>query len=456
MSVDLRHGNVKGLIFKLAVPAMLAQFVNVLYNIVDRIFISNIPVVGGDALGGIGICAPILTVITGFTYLSALGGGPLMAMALGAREEKEAQDIFSTCIGFLFIIAACLTGFFVGFLDPLLKLFGATKELLPYAHDYLLIYASGAAIGILALGLNTFVSAQGFSKHAMLSVACGALTNIVFDYVFIYPLGLGVQGAAYATLLGQFVTLLYCVIFFLGKQTQIRIRCKFDFKRMGKIAKLGFSPFIICSTDGVIIIILNAALKKFGGADANMYITAATIAAATFQIVAMPMAGISSGCQPLLSYNLGAKQYARVKKAFKYDMLFCFTFCCSMFIIFQSIPGQFAKIFTNDPAMIEMSIRCIRIYTFGFLILGFQYAGVDGLTALGLPKPALFLSLNRKVVCFLATMILPMIFGAEAAFYSEPVADIYGSVISLFVTVYTVKKLLERNGYIEESKKKFS
>lgn len=449
MSIDLRNGNVKSLIFKLAIPAMLAQFVNVLYNIVDRIFISNIPVIGETALAGVGICAPILTVISAFTYLASLGGGPLMAMELGREDKKAAQQIFSTCISMLLIISLSITLFFLLFLDPLLMLFGASTTLLPYAHDYLLIYVSGATLGIFALGLNTFISAQGFSKNAMISVTIGALTNIVFDYVFINIFNWGVKGAAYATILGQALSLLYAVSFFFGKKTNVRINMSFDFSKMGKILKLGISPFIICATDGVIIIVLNSSLQNFGGAQGDMYITAATIATSTFQIVAMPMAGISSGCQPLLSYNLGARRFDRVKKAFKYDMIFCFTFCCSMFLIFQIFPEPFASIFTQDPEMIAFSSRCIKIYTFGFLILGFQYAGVDGLTALGLPKPALFLSLNRKVICFSLAILLPYLFTAEAAFYSEPIADIAGSITSLFVTIFTVRHLLRSNNYYD-------
>ena len=449
MAIDLRNGNIRSLIFKLAIPAMLAQFVNVLYNIVDRIFISNMPVVGDTALAGIGICAPILTVITAFTYLSSLGGGPLLAMALGREDPDDAQNIFSTCIGMLIIISLSITAFFLIFLDPLLMLFGASETLLPYSHAYMVIYVSGATLGIFALGLNTFISSQGFSRQAMTSVAIGALTNIVFDYVFIYVFNWGISGAAAATVLGQALSLVYAIIFFFGKNTQVRLGVKFDAKKSWKILKLGFSPFIIFSTDGVIIIVLNAALQKYGGDLGDMYITIATIATATFQIVAMPMAGISSGCQPLLSYNLGARQFGRVKQAFKWDMLFCFTFCCTMFIIFQIFPEPFASIFTRDPEMIALSSKYIRIYTFGFLILGFQYAGVDGLTALALPKPALFLSMHRKVIIFVAAILLPALFGAEAAFFSEPLGDILGSIVSLGVTIYTVKKLLIHNNYYD-------
>ena len=453
MAIDLRNGNIRSLIFKLAIPAMLAQFVNVLYNIVDRIFISNMPVIGQDALGGIGICAPILTVITAFTYLSSLGGGPLLAMALGREDPEDAQDIFSTCIGMFVIISASITVLFLIFLDPLLMLFGASEVLLPYAHDYMVIYVGGATLGIFALGLNTFISSQGFSKQAMISVAIGALTNIVFDYVFIYIFDWGISGAAAATILGQGLSLVYAIIFFFGKNTQVRLGIRFDAKRSWKILKLGFSPFLIFSTDGVIIIVLNAALQKYGSQISpdygNTLIKIATIATATFQIVAMPMAGISSGCQPLLSYNLGARQFGRVKLAFKWDMLFCFTFCCSMFVIFQLFTEPFARIFTNDPELIERSCHFIRIYTFGFLILGFQYAGVDGLTALALPKPALFLSMHRKIIIFVAAILLPAIFGAEAAFFSEPLGDILGSIMSLFVTIYTVKKLLIHNNYFD-------
>lgn len=449
MSIDLRNGDCKKLIFQLAVPAMLAQFVNVLYNIVDRLFISNMPVVGTTALAGIGICVPILTVISACTYLASLGGAPLLAMALGREDPDDAQNIFSTSIAMMMIISITIMLFFLTFLDPLLLLFGASEVLLPYSHAYMVIYVGGAFIGIFALGLNAFISAQGYSRQAMISVTLGAITNIIFDYVFIYIFDWGVSGAAAATVLGQSVSLVYAISFFLGKNTAVRLGVKFDVNRMKRIVKIGFSPFMINSTDGVIIIFLNSILQRYGGAQGDMYITAATIATATFQIVAMPMAGISSGCQPLLSYNLGAQQFDRVKKSFKYDMAFCFTFCFSMFVIFQLFPEPFAHIFTQDPEMIELSCRCIKIFTFGFVILGFQYAGVDGLTALALPKPALFLSMWRKAICLIAAFGLPAFFGAEAVFYCEPIADIVGSITSFFITTYTVKQLLIHNHYYE-------
>ena len=447
MAVDLRNGNIKSLIFKLAIPAMLAQFVNVLYNIVDRIFISNIPVIGETALAGIGICAPILIIISAFSYLSSLGGGPLMAIALGRRDKEDAQNIFSTCVSLLFIISASLTIILLLFLDPLLTLFGASANLLPYAHDYMTIYIGCCTIGLFALGLNTFISSQGFSKQAMISVSLGALTNIIFDYIFINVCGWGVRGAASATILGQAVSLIYAITFFLGKHTNVRLKIKFDFTKMKRILKLGFPLFIIGTTDGVIVIILNAVLQRFGGLEGDKLITVATIATATFQIVALPLAGISSGCQSLLSYNLGAGQYGRVKKGLIWDFGFCFGFCLIMFTIFQLFPEPFAMIFSKDPEMIALSSKYIRIYTFGLLTLGFQYAATDALTALAIPRPALFLSLHRNILCCASAIILPFIFNAESAFFAEPIADILGGTMAIIVTFISVRSLFRSNNY---------
>ena len=447
MAIDLRNGNVKKMLLKLAIPAMLAQFVNVLYNIVDRIFISNIPVIGQTALAGIGICAPIITVISAFSYLSSLGGGPLLAIALGRRDKEDAQNIFSNCIALLFIISITLTTLLLIFLDPLLSLFGASEALLPYSHDYMFIYVCGCTLGIFALGLNTFINCQGFSKQAMISVSLGALTNIVLDYVFINVLGYGVSGAALATIIGQGVSVIYAIIFFLSKNSNVRLNIKFQFNRIKKILKLGFPLFIIGTTDGVIIIILNAVLQKFGGIDGDKLITVATIATATFQIVALPLAGISSGCQSLLSYNLGAGNLERVRVGLVWDYTFCFAFCFIMFLIFQIYPQGFAMIFTKDKEMIELSSKFIRIYTFGLLTLGFQYAGTDALTALALPKPALFLSLHRNFICCLSCVILPLIFTVEAAFFAEPLADLLGGIMAVIITIITFKKLKNNFDY---------
>ena len=449
--MDLRNGNIKTLVLKLTIPAMLAQFVNVLYNIVDRIFISNIPDIGQTALAGVGICAPILIVISAFSYLSSLGGAPLLGIALGKEDKKEAQHIFSTCLALLLLISITLTTLLLIFINPILTACGASESLLPYSRDYMLIYASCSIIGMFALGLNTFITSQGFSRQAMISVSLGALTNIVFDYIFINILGFGVKGAASATILGQSISLIYAISFFLGNKTSVKLKLNFDFNKMKQIIKLGFPLFIIATTDGVIVIILNAVLQGFGGVDGDKLVTVATIATATFQIVALPLGGLSSGAQSLLSYNFGAGQMKRVKEAYKWNVIFSLIFSLIMFTIFQTVPHLFARIFTPDIEMINLSSKYIRIYTFGLLTLAFQYCGTDGLTALAMPKPALFLSLNRNFICCISAIVLPFIFGASSAFFSEPLADILGGLVALTLTTIIFRKIVKQKQLFDQT-----
>ncbi|MEG2117056.1 MAG: MATE family efflux transporter, partial [Clostridia bacterium] len=432
---DLGNDNITALLFKLAIPSMIAQFVNVLYSIVDRIFISNIPLIGDLALAGVGVAAPIITIITSFCYLVALGGAPLLAIRLGEKRPELAQKIMSNCFTALLAVSFLITGICLLIKEPMLMLFGASENTFLYANEYLTIYLLGTVFAMLSLGLNSFITCQGFSKVAMFSILIGAATNIVLDPIFIFALDMGVRGAAIATVIAQFVSFAFAVHFLMGKRSYVKLSFKgLSFKIMKKIMTLGFSPFCIMATEGVIIVALNTALQNFGGDLADYYVAGGTIVVCFMQLITIPLGGLTMGAQPLMSYNFGAKNFDRIKKAFKGLLLMCLTFNVIMFIFAQTVPQLFVAIFTNSATTAAIAIRGIKIYTLGTIFLTTQYACVDTLTALGSAKYAIFLSMLRKVGILLTlTIVLPMLFGVEATFFAEPVADILGGIISIIV-----------------------
>ncbi|MEG2159352.1 MAG: MATE family efflux transporter, partial [Clostridia bacterium] len=315
---DLGNDSISKLIIKLAIPSMLAQFVNVLYGIVDRIYIGNIVGIGELALAGVGVCAPIITLITSFSFLVGLGGSPLVSMRLGEKKPEEAQKVISNSFFMLLVISVVLTVLFLIIKTPMLMLFGASEQTFVYANDYLTIYILGNIFAILTVGLNSFIICQGFSKISMGTVLIGAFLNIVLDPLFIFTFNMGVVGAALATVISQAISCIWVVWFLLSKKSQIKLNIKnLSTKIMGKIMALGFSPFMIIATDSVVLILFNIILQKYGGAElGDFYVTVGTIVISYMQIITMPMGGITMGCQPILSFNYGAKQIDRVKKAF--------------------------------------------------------------------------------------------------------------------------------------------
>ncbi|MEG2274294.1 MAG: MATE family efflux transporter, partial [Clostridia bacterium] len=442
---DLGNDKISKLIIKLALPSMLAQFVNVLYGIVDRIYIGNIPDIGGLALAGVGVCAPILTLITSFSFLVGLGGSPLVAMRLGEEKPDEAQKIVANSLFMLLIISVLSTVVFFLVRKPMLLGFGASANTLPYANEYLSYYIIGNVFAILTIGLNSFIICQGFAKISMCTVLIGAVLNIGLDPLFIFTFGLGVKGAAIATVISQAASCLWVVLFLLSKKSKIKLTLKnLSTKIMRKIMALGFSPFMIIATDSVVIILINMMLQKYGGVEnGDFYVTVATIVISYMQLITMPMGGITMGCQPILSFNYGANKVDRVKKAFWGMNIICICFTAVMFIFSMSIPHLFAAIFTSDPRTIDFAVRAIRIYTFGIIFLAVQYACVDSLTALGQAKIAITLSLTRKVLIMTTLIVvLPIFLGVDGVYLAEPIADISAAIISGATSVFVIKKLL--------------
>lgn len=449
-ALDLGSGRVFSTVCKLVFPAMIAQFINVLYSIVDRMYVGNIEGIGDTALAAVGVCAPVATLISSFAFLIGTGGAPLFAMALGEKRRGRAQKILINALLSLIALSVLVTAAVFIFERPLLYTFGASDSTYPYAREYLLIYTAGSLFSITAVGLNQYVTAQGYSATGMATTLIGAVANIALDPIFIFVLHMNVAGAALATVLSQVLSFVFVVLFLLRKNTKIRLRLgKPNFTLIGKILRLGISPFLIIATDSVIVILSNALLKQYGGPDSDKWITVSTVVQAFFQLLTMPLLGISTGSQPVLSYNYGARMATNIRRAEKYILLLCIGYTSLMTLLSLFLAAPFVSLFTQTTDIAQKSVWGIRVFMTGAIPLAFQYAFVDGLTALGQPRYAILLSMARKLVIFLGCiLILPYFWGVQAIFYAEPAADIASAVISsaLFAAVFPriLKKRMEK------------
>lgn len=449
---DLGQDSIFPLVCKLAIPTMIAQLVNVLYSIIDRMFIGNIPVIGDLALAGAGVCGPIVTLLSSFGTLVGLGGSILMAMRLGEKKEKEAQNILNNSFLMLVVLSLTLT---IGFLlskDALLVRFGASQLTFPYADTYLTIYTFGTFFALLGIGMNYFITCQGFPLISMATVITGAISNIILDAVFIFVFDLGIAGAALATVLSQMLSCCLTLLFLFkpGKyrpfksKPQISIAFgNYSLKLAKKILALGFSPFVILSTDSLIIIVMNAALQQYGGsANGDQLVSAATIIQSYMLLITGPMVGITGGTQAIISYNYGAVNTKRVKQAEKNILALTVCFSTIMFLVSRFLPQAFVHIFTSDVELIKLSTWGIRVFTLGIIPLSFQYVFVDGLTALGRTKTALTLSILRKSLYMIFTMVIPIFYQTKSAFYAEPLSDVLCSCLSTIVFLLVFSKHL--------------
>lgn len=442
-SSSISSGRIWPIVLKLALPAMFAQFINVLYSIVDRIYIAKMPVVGDFALAGVGIVAPICTLITSFSYLIGLGGAPLMAMSLGENNNDNAKKILSNSFLALLILGIIIPLIILLSYEPLLYFFGASDNTFQFAKDYLLIYLIGAPFALMSLGLNQFIISQGYSTKGMLTMLIGAIVNIILDPIFIFSLNMGVKGAALATTISQIISFIYVFIILISKYSNVKIGFKgYSLKIIGRVSRLGFSPFLIGMTDSLISIVLNISIKLYSKENVDTYITVATLTNTFFQIFSMPLLGISSGTGSILSFNFGARNVIRVKKSEFTILKLALIFTTMATILSFVISKPFLKIFTDDVIITNETLKMIRIFMSGFIILSFQYCFVDGLTALGKAKYAVTLSLIRKISMILLTLLLPLLLGINGCFYAELISDISASIITLIVFLSVFNKIL--------------
>ena len=436
------------LMFKLAVPAVAAQLINMLYNIVDRIYIGHIPQVGQLALTGVGVTFPILMLISAFAAFAGMGGAPLASIRLGAGDRESAEQILGNSLTMLLCTAAVLTLFFSAFKRPILMAFGASNDTIGYALDYISIYLLGTLFVQLALGLNTFISAQGKSLIAMCSVLIGAALNIVLDPLFIFVFGLGVRGAAIATILSQAVSACWVLFFLCSSRSGLRIRpanMKPRASVLGKIAGLGVAPFIMQSTESLVTVVLNTGLQTYGG---DLYVGSLTIMQSVMQMIVMPIQGITQGTQPIMSYNYGADNYQRVRSTFKRLLAVTLTATVCAFLAVLLFPRSLALLFNDDPELVALVRRVMPLFFGGIWAFGAQMACQTTFMALGQAKTSLFLALLRKIFLLVPlALVLPRVTGSVMGIYaSEPIADLLASATTLTLFLRRRKTLLPTAG----------
>lgn len=445
---DFGRDSIPLLVLKISIPFMVAQFVNVFYSIVDRIYVGNIPVNGADALAGVGVCAPIVTLLSSFGALFGIGGSVLFSVRLGAEDRKNARKILANSFSYLIIVSLALTLIFLATKDRLLNWFGASAVTFPYADSYMTIYTAGTFFALLGTGMNYFITAQGFPLLGMTTTLIGALINIALDPVFIFIFDMGVAGAAMATVLAQMCSCAFVLCTLSRKKMQVPLGIVKPDPDTGKqIVRIGFSPFLILATDSIIIIALNAVLQYYGGAESgDTLITAATIVQSYMLLITSPMLGITGGSQPLISFNYGAGRPDRIRKTFFWVLILCVCFTVFMFLISRFMPQYFVRIFTDERAYAELAVWGIRAFTLLIVPLSFQYVIVDGLTALGMTRISLSLSLARKSLYFAATCLIPLVWEAKCAFYAEPFADGVSACISCVIFCLIYRKYLRGEG----------
>ncbi|MBM6751622.1 MATE family efflux transporter [Mediterraneibacter glycyrrhizinilyticus] len=451
---DFGRDSIPLLVLKTSVPFMFAQFVNVLYSIVDRIYVGNIPVTGADALAGVGVCAPIVTLLSSFGTLFGVGGSVLFSVRLGAGDEKGAKRILANSFTMMILTAVALTVVFLLTKDQLLNWFGASEITFPYANTYMTIYTAGTVFALISMGMNFFITAQGFPMLGMTTTLIGAVINIVLDPVFIFLFDMDVAGAALATVIAQMSSCAFVLLTLRRKKMRVPLGVVKPEASVGKqIAKIGFSPFMISATDSIIIIALNAVLQFYGGPEnGDALVTAATIVQSYMLLITSPMLGITSGSQPLISYNYGANRPDRIRKTFFWVFMLCFCFTATMFLISRIMPQYFVRIFTDNPEYGKLAVWGIRTFTLMIVPLSFQYVIVDGLTALGMTRIALTMSMIRKSLYFGLTCVLPLIFAAKNAFYAEPLADGTAAALSCVIFFFIYRKYLRGEGRLKDIK----
>ena len=443
-NTDLGKDSIGKLMFKLSAPAIIAQIVNVLYNIVDRIFIGRMA--SGDlAMAGVGVAFPIILIISAFSSLVGMGGAPLAAIKMGENDNDSAEKIMANSFSLLIIIAIILTSGFLIFKEPILIAFGASDNTLGYALDYISIYVLGTIFVQIALGMNAYINTQGFAKIGMMTVAIGAIINIVLDPILIFGFNLCVKGAALATLTAQAVSALWVLKFLFGSKSILKIRKKYlklDKKIIASIVGLGMAPFIMQSTESLVLISLNTQLAKYGG---DLAVGAMTIMSSIMQMILLPMTGLTQGAQPIISYNYGAKQIDRVKKAFKLCLISCVVYSTSVWLLLMVSPEVIVKIFNSDPTLLKITSSSIKIYFAGIFIFGIQISCQQTFLSLGQAKISLFLALLRKIILLIPLIFILPIFinnGLFAVLLAEPIADVIAALTTVTCFAIFYKKTL--------------
>lgn len=433
------------LLLKLSIPTVIAQLINMLYNVVDRIYIGHIPGEGSLALTGVGVCMPIIMIVTAFAALISSGGAPRASICMGKQDNKSAEQILGNCFSLQIVVSIVLTVVLLIWNKDLLMVFGASKNTLGYATDYMRIYALGTLFVQLTLGMNAFITAQGFTTTSMVSVLIGAICNITLDPVFIFVFNMGVKGAALATVLSQAISTIWVVVFLSGKKTQLHLRKKY----MGLKPKvflpcvaLGLATFIMQASESVVTVCFNSSLLHYGG---DIAVGAMTILTSVMQFAMLPLQGIAQGSQPIASYNYGAKNEDRVKKTFRLLVVTCLTYSTLLWAAVQIIPKVFVSIFTSDAKLVAFTAPMLKIYLGGLFLFGIQIACQITFTSLGKAVNSIIVAVVRKFVLLLPLIyIMPHVVSNPTigVYMAEPIADIIAVLFTSVLFTFQFKKAL--------------
>lgn len=437
---DFSIGSVRRRIVEQALPLTLAQVVQLLYNIVDRIYIGHLPENGELALTGLGITFPVIVIIAAFTALLGTGGTPLFSIARGAKNDEEAEKIIGNVFALLILSSVLLFSFCYILRKPILFLFGASTESILYADEYLQVYLFGTVFSMISTGMNGYINAQGFPRFGMATTLIGAVINIVLDPLFIFTLDMGVRGAAFATVISQAVSGIWVLSFLTGKRAILRLRreqIRIDPDRTKRIMTLGLPGFVMQGTNSLVQIVCNTQLQMAGG---DLYVGIMTVINSVREILSLPVGGISNGAQPVLGYNYGAKKYARVKEGIRFMAILGVVYTAFAWMLVMLFPKPLLSIFSPDDNTITAGAEMMNIYFFGFVFMSFQFVGQSTFQGLGKAKQAIFFSIFRKAIIVVPlTILLPRYFGVAGVFLAEPVSNAVGGLacfITMWLTVY--------------------
>ena len=444
---DFSKGSIVKNIINLAVPMTLAQLINVLYNVVDRIYIGRIPGAGSLPLTGVGLCLPILSMVTAFANLFGMGGAPLCSIERGRGNVDEAERIMGNSFAMMVLFGVGLTVLGLVLKRPMLYLFGASDATYPYADQYVTIYLLGSLFVMAGLGMNSFINSQGFGRIGMMTVLLGAVANIILDPIFIFVFHMGVQGAALATIISQFLSAAWIIRFLTGPRTILKLRrsaMKLEHRRVLKIMGLGLSGFTMSITNSLVQIVCNATLRDFGG---DLYVGAMTVINSIREVVQMPVQGLTNSAQPVMGFNYGAEKYGRVRQAIKFTSAVSSVYTCAIWAGLYFAPGFFIGIFSSEEELLAIGVPAMHIYYFGFFMMSLQMAGQAVFVALGRAKNAVFFSIFRKVIIvFPLTVILPHFWGlgTDGVFLAEPISNFIGGTACYATMLLTVWRELGR------------
>lgn len=448
---NFAQGSIAKHITNLAGPMIVAQLINVLYNVIDRVYIGRIPEISTLAMGGLGLCLPLISIIIAFANLFGMGGSPLCSIARGQGKNDEAEEIMGNSFSLLVIFGILLTVIVFVLKEDLLWLFGASKDTIVYANDYMTIYLFGTIFVLISLGMNSFINSQGFAKIGMCTVLIGAILNIVLDPIFIFTFELGVKGAAIATVISQFISALWTIYFLTGNKTILKLKKKnmrLKIIHVKKIVSLGMAGFMMAITNSTVTIVCNATLQKYGG---DLYIAIMTIINSIREVASLPGQGISNACQPVLGYNYGAGKSDRVIQGIKFVTFSALLMMLILWFAITFFPELFIKIFSHNPEIVKDGVNALRLYFFGFFMMAFQMVGQAVAVGLGKSRQAIFFSVFRKVIIVVPlTLILPIYIGINGVFIAEAISNFIGGRACYITMWLTIVKKLKYKCYIEK------